>query len=82
MTKGAVVLRGIVAPPRVNQAEVAEACAVTQQAVSGWISGRAKPTADRMRVLQDLYGIPMESWTEPATDTELDASTGTHGADR
>jgi transcriptional regulator with XRE-family HTH domain len=66
MTKGAVALREIVAPPRINQTEIAEACEVTQQAVSGWLSGRSKPTADRMRVLQDRYGIPMEAWTESA----------------
>lgn len=74
MTKGAIALRGLVAPPRVNQAEVAEACAVTQQAVSGWLSGRAKPTVDRMRILQDRYGIPMEAWTEQAASSGPEAA--------
>ena len=74
MTKGAVALREMVAPPRINQAEIAEACSVTQQAVSGWLSGRAKPTADRMRILQDKYGIPMESWTEQVAATGPEAA--------
>ncbi|MBA3964158.1 MAG: helix-turn-helix transcriptional regulator [Chthoniobacterales bacterium] len=76
-TKGAQALQRIVAPPRVDQEEVANNCEVTQQAVSGWVKGRAKPTPDRMRILQDKYGIPMESWTEylddDADDTDSEA---------
>lgn len=70
-TKGSQALRKLVTPPRVNQQTVAERCKVSQQAVSGWMQGRAKPTPDRMRVLQDEFGIPMEAWTEdPAPEAE------------
>lgn len=65
-TKGSEALRLMVAPPRVSQFEIAQACDVSQQAVSAWARGHMQPTPERMRVLQDRFGIPMESWTDDA----------------
>jgi transcriptional regulator with XRE-family HTH domain len=67
VTKGARALEKLVSP-EVSQQEVAELCNVTQQAVSGWLKARSKPTPDRMKLLKDRYGIPMEAWTEDAAD--------------
>lgn len=65
-TKASEALRLMVDPPRVSQVEIAEACNVSQQAVSAWAQGRMKPTPDRMRLLQDRFGIPMQDWTDSA----------------
>lgn len=69
-TKGAEALKTLVTPPRVNAAEIAERCKVSTQAVSAWMQGRMLPAPARMRILQEAYGIPMESWTEETTAPE------------
>lgn len=62
-TKGQQQLKELVSP-KLTQAELAEKLGVSQQAISAWVNGVANPTADRMRQLEDEFGIPMRSWTE------------------
>lgn len=62
-TQGQKELRRLVLP-RLTQAELAEKMGVSQQTVSAWVNGIANPTADRMRRLEDEFGISMRSWTE------------------
>jgi transcriptional regulator with XRE-family HTH domain len=83
VTKAARQLEGLVFPkPETTQAEIARLCNVSPQAVSGWINGRSKPTPDRMRLLKDRFGIPMEAWTEveggepEANPTQPEPATG------
>lgn len=50
----------------VNASELARRLDVTPQAVSAWLKGRATPSTDMLRKLEDETGIPMRDWTEPA----------------
>lgn len=68
-TRGQKQLRDLVSP-RLTQAELAEKLGVSQQAISAWVNGVANPTADRMRQLEDEFGIPMRAWTEAPTEPE------------
>ena len=52
--------------PPTTQADLARTLGVTPQAVSQWLDGTKRPTADRMAHLERLYGIPMREWLEPA----------------
>jgi transcriptional regulator with XRE-family HTH domain len=61
--------------PELTQTELARQLGVKKQNVSQWMSGWARPTPERMKALQDLLGIPMEAWTQPA-DAD-DAPSGT-----
>ncbi len=60
LTRGAKLLR--VHPA--SQAEIASALGVSKQAVSAWVTGVARPTAERMAQIERTYGIPMIAWTE------------------
>jgi transcriptional regulator with XRE-family HTH domain len=76
-SKGARALRASL-KPKMNQADLAKALGVTQQAVSAWLSGAAQPKPELMARIEDLLGIPMRDWTEVAQESEP-ASTGTSG---
>lgn len=43
-----------------SQAQLAETIHVTRQAVSRWEVGDAFPSIDNLRLLSQLYGLPME----------------------
>jgi ribosome-binding protein aMBF1 (putative translation factor) len=73
MTKGARKLKELVSP-KVTQEELSAKLGVTQQSISSWIVGRAKPTPERMAVLEDLLGIPMRDWTEEDEGSETTAA--------
>lgn len=74
MTKGARDLKRLVSP-EVTQERLAELLDVSQQAVSAWVHGKAKPSPDRMAKLEDLFGIPMRAWTEePAEEAPPDST--------
>lgn len=49
----------------VTASELARKLGVSPQAVSGWVNGKATPTPDTLRQLEDLTSIPMRDWTEP-----------------
>jgi transcriptional regulator with XRE-family HTH domain len=72
-TKGQQELRQLVLP-KLTQAELAEKLGVSQQTVSAWVNGVANPTTDRMRRLEDEFGIPMRSWAEMPGDGPKDAA--------
>jgi transcriptional regulator with XRE-family HTH domain len=64
LTKGAAALSAKLAP-LMTAAELARRLGVTPQAVSGWIKGKAIPTPETLRAIEDALGIPMRAWTEP-----------------
>lgn len=39
---------------------------VTRQAISLWLAGDALPSPERMKEIEDIYGIPMREWMEAA----------------
>ena len=69
LSKAAVAL-GEKLEPRtalgMTAAELARKLGVSPQAVSGWIKGKAVPAPEKLRALEDVTGIPMRAWTEPA----------------
>ncbi len=74
-TVASETLKEALRPKRpMSQAELARELRVTPQAVSEWVSGAKQPTAERMRRIEDLLGIPMRSWT---IDAPRKLSTGT-----
>lgn len=60
---------------KASQAEIAKRLAVSQQAVSGWLTGRCKPNAERMMAIERAYRIPMKDWYRQARAGEA-AETG------
>jgi transcriptional regulator with XRE-family HTH domain len=68
VTQGSAKLADALKPKVMSQAELARRLGVSPQAVSGWVMGNAKPTADLMAKIEDVLGIPMRAWTEPAED--------------
>lgn len=60
---GATLLRKRVSP-EITQGELAKALGVSQQAVSGWISGHSKPSRDRAVQIERLFGIPVSAWSD------------------
>ncbi len=45
---------------------VAEDTGFKESELSMWINGRRRPKLDVARRIQDLLGIPMQAWTDPA----------------
>lgn len=70
LTKGALTLRDLIkpTPPPMTQKGLAEALGVTQQAVSAWLRGATRPSYETRLKIEKLLGVPVDSWTEPATD--------------
>lgn len=66
LTVGATRLRSELFP-RITQAQLAEKLGVTQQAVSAWVYGRARPDLSKMLLIERFLGIPVASWAEPAS---------------
>ena len=67
MKHGSELLRALTTP-QAKQVEVAQRLGVSQQAVSAWMSGVSRPSYERKRKLQELYGIPVDSWDEESGD--------------
>jgi transcriptional regulator with XRE-family HTH domain len=65
-TQGAAKLREVL-KPSLNQSDLARELGVTRQAVYNWMQGIARPSLESMTRLEDLYGIPIRSWGEPAS---------------
>jgi hypothetical protein len=67
LSRGALLLRAAFAQPTepLNQSAVALQLDVTQGAVSSWVTGRARPSADAIVELEWLFKIPDHTWFEP-----------------
>lgn len=68
LTDGCVRLAEALKPKVMSQSDLAKKLNVSPQAVSGWVSGKSKPSPELMARLEDLLGIPMRSWTEASAD--------------
>jgi transcriptional regulator with XRE-family HTH domain len=82
LSKAAVTLSDLLEPKTklgMTAADLARKLGVTPQAVSGWLKGRATPTPETLRELEDIAGIPMRDWTEgaEAPPDPVPAKTGT-----
>lgn len=53
-----------------NQTTLAAFLGVTKGAVNEWCQGKSRPRPDVMRRLQDLFGVPMQDWTEPSDERD------------
>jgi plasmid maintenance system antidote protein VapI len=62
--RGSALLRKALACPTepLNQSALALQLGVSQQAVSGWVSGRARPSPESMLELERLFGIDPHDW--------------------
>ncbi len=59
--EGAVLLTAKLTPA-MSQRDLADALGVTPQAVSAWVSGRARPGSVHREAIERITGIPAESW--------------------
>lgn len=79
LSKAAVELRRRL---RLNQKRLAEEIGVTDQAISNWICGRARPEPESMAAIESALGIPMRDWVESSEESGHDvsatASSGPH----
>lgn len=74
ISRGAVALKGILKPEQaLTQKQLAEKLGVTQQAVSAWLRGAARPDHRRMLRLEELLSVPVSAWDEAAADDESGA---------
>lgn len=67
-------LRSCLEPPpkkALTQAQIAEACDVTPQAVSQWVQGKVRPKSQVRKMLSALLGIPEEDWLTAAERERL-----------
>ncbi len=53
---------------RLSQLELSQELDVSRQAVSGWEAGASRPSADSLRRLSRLYGVPLEYLLDDGTD--------------
>ena len=62
--RGPALLRQALASPTepLNQAALALQLGVSQQAVSNWINGRSRPSAESMLELERLFAIDPREW--------------------
>ncbi|MGO9710595.1 MAG: helix-turn-helix transcriptional regulator [Polyangiaceae bacterium] len=62
--RGSSLLRKALACPTepLNQAALALQLGVSQQAVSNWINGRSRPSAESMLELERLFAIDPREW--------------------
>lgn len=51
-----------------TQEQLAERLGVSRQAVGKWESGKAKPTAEKQKVLSEVLNIPPEAWAAAAAE--------------
>ena len=51
-----------------TQTEIAARVGVTQQAVQRWLSGKGKPSGEKVLAIEREYGIPAKDWYPPVTN--------------
>ena len=47
-----------------NRVEIQKKINVSHATVSQWFNGITKPTADKMFMLEDEFGIPLSAWRD------------------
>lgn len=57
-------------PPVITQRQLAVKLGVTQQAVSAWLHGIARPDPERMAKIEELLGVPMRDWVVESLDPD------------
>lgn len=75
MNQGSELLRALTRP-QARQDEVAQQLGISQQAVSAWMSGRTKPSYEKKLKLQELFGIPVDSWDSKVPEPPSGDATG------
>lgn len=87
ITKAARDLRRKLTPtPALTQKQLSEKLGVTQQAISAWLRGVARPDLQRRAQLEELTGVPASDWdiagdTDSTPDLSGDADdSGEHAA--
>jgi transcriptional regulator with XRE-family HTH domain len=61
-----VLLREALAASHCNQSGFAGDLGVSQQAVSGWLCGRCKPSLSLMIRIEERFAIAVATWAERA----------------
>ncbi len=63
-------------PAKLTRDEIAKRCNVTKQTVSDWLSGRYKPTLDRMLEIErmTLGAIKVADWVDPPSEEPKEAT--------
>lgn len=81
-TEGRTLLRKWFRDQKRSQREVAESMGVTQQSVSAWLNGSARPDADMREALSIVTGgvVFAASWRTPAERERIDALSRTRAA--
>ena len=71
---GSELLRDFFAPPpqRMSQKQLADALGISQQAVSMWVHGKARPSSEHWRAIERLTGIPVDSWIDEAEQRDAE----------
>jgi hypothetical protein len=64
-SKGREILSKICSVPRVGHTQIAAELEVATNSVRQWMLGVCKPGPDNRLKLQEVYGIPSETWDEP-----------------
>lgn len=64
-SRGAIALGKKVRRSGLSQKDFAKTiCGTSQQVLSNWLCGFARPTPEKMAELQKRLGIPMAAWTQ------------------
>jgi len=69
-SKAVVTLRRGLTAELGNQSALARRLNITQQALSGYLTGKFKPEAEIMARIEDELGIPMRDWLTEADEVE------------
>jgi hypothetical protein len=77
MSRGLQMLESVMRERELSRGDVARACGTGADVVSRWFSAQpprkpSKPSRSLSVKLEQLYGIPVPSWDEPAESTETE----------
>jgi transcriptional regulator with XRE-family HTH domain len=69
-SRGSQLLSQEIKRRKLSHAQVAEKIGCTRALVTMWISGAARPIYEKMIQLRDVFGIPLEAWSQPPRKTK------------
>lgn len=81
-TVASLKLRELLKKKVVTQRVLSEVLGITQQAISSWSSGKARPTLENMLQLERLYGVRVSEWAEPPTGAAPEQGSAPFRGDR